>query len=185
MVKAKVENPKTKEHVLDSDSQPKIPLSFMAVEDLEYKDEDRFLDDLLAMVQESAREVDIEIDPETILLTGTEDPRLKKAVQDNLVFAATLDQTRDMIKYSDDNSPLASARKQTEHGQTPMIAVWDSTKLRNLEYDQDFVVDGNPAYAYQSPDGNLRGALVGIVEFIPEQRLQKMAGKVGKVAIWG
>lgn len=185
MSKPKTETPNTNEHILDSGNQQKIPLLFMAVEDLEYKDEVDLLDDLIARVTKGASEVGVTIDPATLLLTGTEDPRLKRAIKDNIVFAASVEQTKKMIEYSDGNSPLASARTETEQGQNPVVAVWDGAKLENLGFSRDVSVEGNPDYAYRSPDDNLRGALVGIVEFIPEDKLQKFAGTVGKVAIWG
>ena len=185
MVKPKTKTETTSEHILDSGDQIKIPLLFMAVEDLEYRDENELLDLLIAKAAEGSAAFGKEIDPSTVLLTGTEDPRLEKAIEDNLVFAATIEQTRGMIKYSDGNSPLASARTQTEQGQNPVIAMWDGAKLENLGFSHDVVVDGNPDYAYRSPDGDLKTALVGIIEFIPEAKLQKFADTVGKVAIWG
>lgn len=184
MVKPKTETKTTDESILDTGDQQKIPLFFMAVEDLEYKDEEALLDELIAKISEGVADFDIEIDPSTLLLTGTDDSRLKKAVEDNLVFAASIDQTKKMIAYSDGNSPLASARSETEQGQNPVIAVWDGSKLENLGYSQDIAVDGNPDFAYRSPNDNLRAAQIAVVEFVPEAKLETLAN-VGKVAIWG
>lgn len=170
----------SKEKSLDKNNNPNlVPRILLPIEDLEMSEGRVVLDLITASLQQQ----EFIKEDSSLLMTGTDQPRLEQAIKDGIVFAATPDQIIELEDQGSGNSPFASARNETDLDQNPLIVVWDAEKLSQMSYSER-QVNGNPDMAYEPLEGaTIQDALVAVMEFIPESDIVKHVATVGKVAI--